>query len=346
MSENNLNHEFLFIYDAELCNPNGDPDNENKPRMDEERGINLISDVRLKRYIRDYLEFKGNDIYVSKVDGETKTATERINSLFANSKATSEEKAKYEEFQKIAKKKNKNQNEKIQLKKLLNDIKKMIPNKLIDIRLFGATIPLKADEGSGSSIIYTGPLQISWGYSLNPVKVYSFPITSQLSSESGKAQGSMGYDHRVKYSLIAFYGNIIAKKCEHTNLTEDDIKLFDEAIIKSIPLLATRSKINQFPRLYIRLAYNSDMYLYGDLRKLVKIELNDAAQKNGVKLDTIKNTLEIKLDTTELTKIIDELKTTKLQDDKGNPTDLSTLNSDKSVFYKSNDLQINSEIIF
>lgn len=44
--------EMLYIYDAKLSNPNGDPDEENRPRMDEE--INLVTDLRLKRYVRDY----------------------------------------------------------------------------------------------------------------------------------------------------------------------------------------------------------------------------------------------------------------------------------------------------
>lgn len=48
------NHEILFLYDACLCNPNGDPDEENRPRMDYETRRNLVSDVRLKRYLRDH----------------------------------------------------------------------------------------------------------------------------------------------------------------------------------------------------------------------------------------------------------------------------------------------------
>jgi CRISPR-associated protein Csh2 len=50
------NHEILYIYDAKLSNPNGDMDNENKPRMDYDTQTNLVSDVRLKRYLRDYFE--------------------------------------------------------------------------------------------------------------------------------------------------------------------------------------------------------------------------------------------------------------------------------------------------
>jgi len=50
------NSEILFIYDAKMTNPNGDMDNENKPRMDYDTNTNLVSDVRLKRYLRDYFE--------------------------------------------------------------------------------------------------------------------------------------------------------------------------------------------------------------------------------------------------------------------------------------------------
>lgn len=58
------NSEILYIYDAKLTNPNGDPDEENRPRMDYERDINLVSDSRLKRYIRDYMLQEGFDIFV------------------------------------------------------------------------------------------------------------------------------------------------------------------------------------------------------------------------------------------------------------------------------------------
>ena len=60
------NSEILFIYDAKMTNPNGDMDNENKPRMDYDTDTNLVSDVRLKRYIRDYYEtVKGQEIFVT-----------------------------------------------------------------------------------------------------------------------------------------------------------------------------------------------------------------------------------------------------------------------------------------
>jgi len=69
MSVIEKNSEILFLYDAKMCNPNGDPDDENRPRMDYDRERCLVSDVRLKRYLRDYLEEKGHTIYVTKSAG-------------------------------------------------------------------------------------------------------------------------------------------------------------------------------------------------------------------------------------------------------------------------------------
>ena len=53
--------DFLFVYEAIQCNPNGDPDQENKPRMDYDTKTNLVTDTRLKRFIRDYLKANNED---------------------------------------------------------------------------------------------------------------------------------------------------------------------------------------------------------------------------------------------------------------------------------------------
>jgi len=65
------NSEMLYLYDAKMTNPNGDPDDENRPRMDGDRDVNIVTDVRLKRYIRDYFESKEeNSIYVRKINDQ------------------------------------------------------------------------------------------------------------------------------------------------------------------------------------------------------------------------------------------------------------------------------------
>jgi len=238
------NSELLFIYDAKMCNPNGDPDDENRPRMDYERQRNLVSDVRLKRYIRDYLEDMGYGIFVSKQEDKVVDADTRLKDVVGKGKVT-------------------------------KDDLPVILDKLIDVRLFGATMPIKADESGrgGSSIALTGPVQFTWCYSLNKVNlVDSNGITSHFSSRTENQQGAMGKDYRVYYSLLAFHGIISAKRSQYTKLKDTDIELLDQAILKAIPLQATRSKIGQYPRLYVRVEYEDDQTFLGDFRDMVSLE--------------------------------------------------------------------------
>ncbi len=69
------NSDFLFLYEAIQCNPNGDPDQENKPRMDYDTDTNIVTDTRVKRYIRDYLKAEGTDIFVD-MEGNSKVASD------------------------------------------------------------------------------------------------------------------------------------------------------------------------------------------------------------------------------------------------------------------------------
>jgi CRISPR-associated protein Csh2 len=283
------NQELLFIYDAKMCNPNGDPDNENKPRMDSDREINLVSDLRLKRYLRDYFEqYLGEPIFVSNIDGRSVTSTEMLTHLATKLK-----------------------------KKDISDLVKdehILLSHLIDVRFFGATMTIKGGskptetktgvkpDKSGSKK-FTGPVQFNWGYSLNPVNIMeSSGITSHFSSESKNIQGAMGKDYRVDYSLIAFHGIISAKRAKHTDLTDKDIALFDQAIINSIPLLATRTKIGQYPRLYLRIEYTSPEFLLGDLRKYISIE-SDQKDANGRKVP-IRFVSDYSIDVTKLNELL------------------------------------------
>ena len=77
--------EIVFLYDIKDANPNGDPLDENKPRIDEETGINIVTDVRLKRTIRDYLmNFKNEEIFIREIrnnKGKLKTKEDRLTDL-------------------------------------------------------------------------------------------------------------------------------------------------------------------------------------------------------------------------------------------------------------------------
>jgi CRISPR-associated protein Csh2 len=221
MSNIKANSEILFIYDAKLTNPNGDMDNENKPRMDYDTDTNLVSDVRLKRYLRDYFETNlGRPIFIT---NQAKDAKDRNAQL-------QKEKKEHKD--------------------------------LIDCRMFGAVF-----AESGASTHLTGPIQFNWGYSLNPVELNeSSTITSSFSSGEG-----IGKDFRVKYSLIAFSGGINANVAEDTNLSEEDLEIFDNAMIMAIPASRTRSKIGQTPRFYLRVELDNKDFVLKDLREYLSL---------------------------------------------------------------------------
>ncbi len=273
------NSEILFLYDAEKCNPNGDPDNENKPRMDVISKTNIVTDVRMKRYIRDYLEeYKKMNIFITKPEGLVLSAGDRIKAWIWR---------KLNPTDTIDK-------EKVRSIKIedYNIPDNGIIEEFVDVRLFGATIPIKASVqgGSGSSETHIGPVQLNWGKSLNNVTLMETSgITSHFASDQGE-QGTMGTDYRVYYSFIGFHGIISAKRAIEVKLTNDDVKILDEAFIKSIPLNATRSKIGQAPRLYMRIEYTSADYYIGDLRKFVKL----------TNIDNLRSIQDVELDVTPL----------------------------------------------
>lgn len=241
------NSEILYLYDAKFTNPNGDPDEENRPRMDYEREINLVSDLRLKRYIRDFMLQEGMDIFVTRVDDLPVTADQRI-------------------------------------KKLDNSSEDWILENWPDVRMFGATMTVKKDART-----YIGPVQFNWGYSLNKVELLEASITSHFSSKEGDTQGTIGKDYRVKYSLIAFSGIISGKRAVKTKLKEEDVVFLDRAMKYAIPSLATRSKIGQYPRLYLRVEYNNDKTVLGDFRDYIELK-----EKNPSIRDVSECSIEIK----------------------------------------------------
>ncbi len=278
------NGEILFLYDATLSNPNGDPDDENRPRMDYDHRHNLVSDVRVKRYVRDYLADQGHEIYVAKSEhGEALTATKRLENLLGGRKPSAA------------------------------DLPKILES-LIDVRLFGATMPIKGDRADkagkrekgdepgdkgkekGDSIQVTGPVQFTWGQSLNKVDlVSSYTISSLFKSEEGKTQGTFGKDYRVFYSLIGVAGVISGRRAKYAQLTEQDLGLLDAAMVRAIPLQATRSKVGQYPRLYVRVMYRDPDTVIGDWRNTVRLQETEGlrgVRETRLEVDDLLNRLE------------------------------------------------------
>ncbi len=235
MSEEVKNRsEILFIYDIRDGNPNGDPMDENKPRIDEETGINLVTDVRLKRTIRDYLHnFKDQEIFVREV---TYDAEGHV------------------------------QDGKMRAGNFANDATRIL-NECIDIRLFGGVIPLKED-----SIIYTGPVQFKMGRSLHRVTMMHIKGTGAFASKEGSKQATFREEDFLAYSLISFYGIINENAAKHTHLTEEDLNLLMEGIWNGTKSLISRSKAGQVPRLLLKVNYSKANYHIGDLDKMMKLK--------------------------------------------------------------------------
>lgn len=256
--------ELLFLYDVKDANPNGDPLDENKPRIDEETGYNIVTDVRLKRTIRDYLfTYKGfdgkneDDIFVREIEVEPGKIQDG--------------KARARDF---------------------NGQKEDILERCIDIRLFGGTIPLPKD-----SITLTGPVQFKMGRSLHPVVMKHIQGTGAFASREGTKQATFREEDILYYSLIAFHGIINSKAAEHSQAKVEDIKLLLEGMWEGTKNLISRSKFGQMPRILLKINYNSRRFFIGDIDRLVSIKTDTPFEK-------LRDINDLELDVTELNKTL------------------------------------------
>ena len=236
--------EILFCYDVTNANPNGDPMDENKPRIDEETGRNIVTDVRLKRTIRDYLfEYKGfngkdgKDIFVREILMEENDPEKGI------------------------------QDGKERAKDFSNDYRRII-DMCIDIRLFGGVIPLEKD-----SITFTGPVQFKMGQSLHAVEIKHIKGTGAFASKAGTKQKTFREEYILPYSFICFHGIINETAAKHTGLSEEDVKLLLEAMWNGTKNLISRSKFGHMPRFLLKVDYKEESsgFFIGDLDKFIKL---------------------------------------------------------------------------
>jgi CRISPR-associated protein Csh2 len=250
--------EILFLYDVNYANPNGDPLDANKPRIDEETGRNIVTDVRLKRTVRDYLhQVKGEEIFVREIADD--------NDVIQDAKLRAEDFLLQEGI-------------KLNKSKLGNfkEMKDIIQNNLlsdcIDVRLFGATIPLEKSAKEKGSITFTGPVQFKMGRSLHRVKLQYIKGTGAFAADENKTQKTFREEYVLPYSLIAFHGIVNENAAKHTGLTEDDVSKLLEALWAGTRNLISRSKAMHNPRLLLRVAYSEPCFHMGELDKLVSAE--------------------------------------------------------------------------
>lgn len=277
--------ELIFLYDIADANPNGDPLDDNKPRLDEETEINTVTDVRLKRTIRDYLhDYKNQGIFIKEIqddDGNIQDAKQRALDYSSTDGTYSS------------------------LDEARNDLKSNILDQCIDVRLFGATIPIEPKIGSKkkrSSVTLTGPVQFRMGRSLNKVEIQHIKGTGAFASGKGKDQKTFREEYVLPYSLIAFYGVVNENAATQTNLADDDIALLLDGMWNGTKNLISRSKFGQSPRLLLQIEYNEKNYFIGDLNN--KISLNHDLEDDK----KLRNISEAKIDLSVLLKAISENK--------------------------------------
>ena len=269
--------EILFLYDVSYSNPNGDPADNNRPRRDSFSDQLLVTDVRLKRTMRDYLYTKYRmqkndptcDLYVYSDQAEPMTLAERLGRLGGK-----EPKA----------------GDAVKIEAKLS--KEQLLKECIDARLFGATIAPSSqkpkDKDKGKFAAYeaegafhlTGPVQFNMGRSLHAVKEEFVKGTGGFATNIGAGQRTFREEFVAAYGLIAFYGCIDHHRAEFTQCSEGDVDKLLEAIWCGTMALNTRSKAGQVPRLLLKIDTKND-FLFGRLTRFIKIEHEG---KNGDEL--------------------------------------------------------------
>ena len=212
-------YEFVVLFDVENGNPNGDPDAGNLPRIDPESGYGIVTDVCLKRKIRNYVETVKEDaagyrIYIKENVPLNRSDNEAYQAVGADEKKIKE------------------------LKKSTPDIDRKIRDfmcsNFYDIRTFGAVMTtfVKAALNCGQ---VRGPVQLGFARSIDPIIAQEVTITRvaiTTEADAEKKSTEMGRKNIVPYGLYRVEGYISANLARKvTGFTEEDLELLWEAII-------------------------------------------------------------------------------------------------------------------
>lgn len=202
--------DFVTLITVEKANPNGDPNNGNRPREDFD-GFGEISDVCIKRKIRNRLQDMGEEIFVQS-DERCDDGFKSLNDRFKG----------FDLLQKAVKAKDG------------DEVHRLACEKWIDVRSFGQVMAFKAagDDSSVSKGI-RGPVSIHPASSVSPVFSSSMQITKSVNSETKdkKSSDTMGQKHRVEFGMYVIKGSINCQLAEKTGFTEADAEKIKQALI-------------------------------------------------------------------------------------------------------------------
>lgn len=207
MAELKNRFDFVFVFDVKDGNPNGDPDAGNLPRVDAETGMGLVTDVCLKRKVRNYVQVSKNcaegfDIFIKE--------KAVLNTLI--DKAHEDENVKEAKDKTMA-------------------ARDFMCKKYYDIRTFGAVMSTGKNAGQ-----VRGPIQLTFARSSDPIIASEHSITRMavaIEKEAEKQSGdnrTMGRKATVPYGLYVGYGFVSANLAKQTGFSEEDLELFWEAL--------------------------------------------------------------------------------------------------------------------
>lgn len=217
MSELKNRIDFVYIFDVQDGNPNGDPDAGNLPRVDAETGMGLVTDVCLKRKVRNYVQMTkagiaGDDILVKskEVFGEEVFINKEIRNAYEDLgiKLKVKDKAKPEQVE---------------------SGRKRMCEKFYDVRTFGAVLSTGANAGQ-----VRGAVQLTFARSVDPIISSEHALTVCAARDEEKSYdsqvGIQGRKATVPYGLYVSHGFISANLAKQTGFTEEDLVLFFDAL--------------------------------------------------------------------------------------------------------------------
>jgi CRISPR-associated protein Csd2 len=197
-------YEFVYLFDVTNGNPNGDPDAGNMPRLDPESSKGLVTDVCLKRKIRNFIELteadtQGYDIYVkekSVLNNQNKKAYEAL-SIKPEAKKLPKDEAKARE------------------------VTKWMCDNFFDVRTFGAVMTTEVNSGQ-----VRGPIQFAFAKSIDPIIPLEISITRMAvtNEKDLEKERTMGRKHIVPYGLYRMHGFVSAKLAEKTGFSDQDLE--------------------------------------------------------------------------------------------------------------------------
>lgn len=195
--------DFVTLISVTKANGNGDPLNGNRPRIDY-NGMGEISDVCIKRKIRNRMQDLGNAIFVQSDD----RCVDGFKSLSERASAATKGIKDKDQYVKIT------------------------CEKWLDVRSFGQVFAFKSTEKSGVSVGVRGPVSIHQAVSVSPVEVESMQITKSVNGEPGekRASDTMGMKHFVRFGLYEIKGSINVQLAEKTGFTQEDADIIKECL--------------------------------------------------------------------------------------------------------------------